>query len=162
MNIDQIILGCKKQDAKCQTHLVKMFADRLLPICRRYAPDQNLAYDALQDTFINIFKYIGGYTGAGSFEGWVKRIAVNCSLAYHKKKIHFEEIQISEGKINQAPNVHDEFGEQQIITLINALPKGCSIVFSMYVIEGFSHKEIASCLGITESSSRSQLNRARK
>jgi len=133
-----------------------------MPVCKRYAPDHDLAYDALQDTFINVFKYIKNYKGTGNFEGWLKRIAVNCSLTYHKKKYKFSEIEESMALPTIDPGVYSKLGVQEINRLLDQLPKGCAIVFSMYVIEGYSHKEIGESLGITESSSRSQLKRARE
>jgi len=93
MTNEQIIAGCKAGDAKSQAALVKNYAGKLMPVCRRYAPDSQLAYDALQDTFVNVFKYIQGYKGSGNFEGWMRRIAVNCSLAYQKKKMYYTEIE---------------------------------------------------------------------
>jgi RNA polymerase sigma-70 factor (ECF subfamily) len=133
-----------------------------MPVCKRYAPDHDIAYDALQDTFVNVFKYIKNYKGTGNFEGWLKRIAVNCSLSYHKKKYKFSEIEDTLAMPTINPSIYSEIGVQEINRLLDQLPKGCSIVFSMYVIEGFSHKEIGESLGITESSSRSQLKRARE
>ena len=133
-----------------------------MPVCKRYAPDHDIAYDALQDTFVNVFKYINNYKGTGNFEGWLKRIAVNCSLSYHKKKYKFSEIEDSMAMPSINPSVYSQLGVEDINRLLDKLPKGCAIVFSMYVIEGFSHKEIGESLGITESSSRSQLKRARE
>jgi len=134
----------------------------LMPVCRRYAPDSQLAYDALQDTFVNVFKYIQGYKGSGNFEGWMRRIAVNCSLAYQKKKMYYTEIDNVVSHPSAGPNIYADMGEKEILEVLNTLPKGCCTVFNMYVIDGYSHKEIADHLGITESSSRSQLKRARE
>lgn len=157
-----IILGCQKGEAKSQAALVKKYAGILMPVCRRYAPDNAIAHDALQDCFVNIFKYIKGYTGKGNFEGWMKRIAVNCALAYHKKKQYYTEIDNVVTHPSVGPSVYAEMGEREILEVLKKLPKGCYIVFNMYVIDGYSHREIAEELGISESSSRSQLKRARE
>jgi len=162
MTNEQIIKGCKAGDPKSQSALVKNYAGKLMPVCRRYAPDSQLAYDALQDTFVNVFKYIQGYKGTGNFEGWMRRIAVNCSLAYQKKKMYYTEIDNVVAHPSAGPNIYADMGEQEILAVLKTLPKGCYIVFSMYVIDGYSHKEISEHLGITESSSRSQLKRARE
>ena len=162
MELENIIAGCIKGDQKHQSILVREYASKLMPICKRYSPDHTLAYDALQDTFVNIFKYIKNYKGAGNFEGWMKRIAVNCSLAYHKKKYKFSEIEESASIPSVDPKVYSKLGIDEINELISCIPKGCALVFSMYVIEGYSHKEIGRTLGISEGTSRSQLKRARE
>lgn len=162
LDIERIITGCQNNDTNCQTALVKAYAPVLMAVCKRYAPDHSLAYDALQDSFVNIFKYISNYKGNGSFEGWIKRIAVNCSLSYHKKKYKFSELNEYVSHPIVAPNIYAEMGERELLNILKQLPKGCYIVFNMYVVEGFSHREIAESLGISESSSRSQLKRARE
>ena len=162
MELKDIIQGCVNNDPLSQSTLVRKYAPVLMPVCKRYAPDHDIAYDALQDTFVNVFKYIKNYKGTGNFEGWLKRIAVNCSLSYHKKKYKFSEIEDTLAMPTIKPSVYSKMGVEEINNLLDQLPQGCSIVFSMYVIEGFSHKEIGRSLGITESSSRSQLKRARE
>ena len=85
MKIEDIVQGCKEGNRKCQDALVQKFAPGLLALCMRYTSDKELAKDALQECFINVFKYIHKYEGKGSFEGWIKRIAVTCTLTIHKK-----------------------------------------------------------------------------
>jgi len=93
LDLEKIIEGCKNGERVCQERLVRNYAPRLLAICKRYSRDSESANDSLQETFINIFKYINSYSGSGSFEGWMKRIAVNCSITFQKKnfKVHFDQ-----------------------------------------------------------------------
>ncbi len=118
----------------------------------------------MQDCFINVFKYINGYKEEGKFEAWIKRIAVNCSLNVRKKmsgSINIEEIEYTNDVPTFVPDFAAKFSTEDLLLLIERLPKSAAIVFNMYVVEGYSHKEIAEALDIKESSSRSQLTRAR-
>lgn len=164
MELDKIISGCKGKKRKSQDALVRQYAPLLMAVCIRYCNDREIAKDALQETFINIFKYIDSYAGTGSFEGWMRRIAVNCSYAYLKKikKVRFHE-DISEHKsiVSTIPDVYSQLGKEEVLKLIKKLPKGQYLVFNMKIIEGYSHAEIAKTLNITASTSRSNLTRAR-
>lgn len=164
MTLKNIIEGCKKQDSRAQEALVKQFAPVLFRVCSRYLYDDNLAYDALQDCFLNVFKYINSYKEEGKFEAWLKRIAVNCALNVRKKmagSINIEDIEYTNDNPTYVPDFAAKFSEQDLLELIKRLPASAAIVFNMYVVEGYSHKEIAESLNIKESSSRSQLTRAR-
>lgn len=160
----EIIEGCKLGDRKCQNSLVQEVAPRLLAVCRRYCTDPEKAKDALQETFINAFKYLHTYNGSGSFEGWLKRIAVTCSIGVQKKSgpIYFSEYEIADESGNATiPDVFSDLGVEDIYKLLAKLPKSLNIVFNMYIIEGYSHKEIGDILNITESTSRANLTKAR-
>ena len=164
MNLNDIIEGCKSGKKNCQECLVRNYAPGLLSICRRYSRDNESANDALQETFINIFKYIGSYKGAGSFEGWMRRIAVNCSITYRKKhfKVHYEENTLSDSREHsEVPDVYSKLGKDDILSLLSELPKALYLVFNMHVVEGYSHKEISKILEISEGTSRASLSRAR-
>lgn len=164
MTLNNIIEGCKNQDSRAQEALVKQYAPMLLRVCSRYLYDDNLAYDALQDCFMNVFKYIGSYTEEGKFDAWIKRIAVNCALSVRKKmtgSINIEEIEYTNENPTFVPDFAAKFSERDLLDMIKRLPASAAIVFNMYVVEGYSHKEIAETLNIKESSSRSQLTRAR-
>lgn len=164
MNIEDIIKGCKEGNRKCQDALVQKFAPGLLALCLRYTSDRELARDALQECFINAFRFIGKYEGKGSFEGWLKRIAVTTSITLNKKfyQIYFEEVK-EEATWEHAtiPDIYGELGKDEIIKIIKQLPDSLYLVFNMYVVEGYQHHEIAEVLGITESTSRSALCKAR-
>lgn len=164
MNLKKVIQGCRDQDPVYQEKLVKHYAPSLLRLCSRYLYDDNLAYDALQECFMNVFKYIGGYKEEGKFDAWIKRIAVNCALGVRKKmsgSINIEDIEYTEEAPTYVPDYAAQFSEQDILKLVDRLPTSAATIFNLYVVEGYSHKEIAELLDIKESSSRSQLTRAR-
>ena len=159
-----MIKGCKSGDRKTQDELVHRFAPTLMAVCMRYCKDENLAKDALQESFVNIFKYIKNYTGKGSFEGWVRKIAVNCSYGFINKirPVYFQEDIDNVVDLNtEIPDVYSEMREKELLDIIQKLPKSQYLVFNMKVIEGFSHEEIADILKIGVSTSRSNLTRAR-
>ena len=164
MDLERIIQGCKKGEKKCQERLVRNYAPGLLAICRRYSRDSESANDALQESFINIFKYINSYSGSGSFEGWMKRIAVNCTITFQKKnfKVHFEPDVLHDSSQHcEVPDVYSSLGKEDILGLLSELPKALYMVFNMHVVEGYSHKEISEMLTISEGTSRASLSRAR-
>lgn len=164
MDLQKIIEGCIRQDRKSQDELVNMFAPTLMAVCHRYCEDKSIAQDALQETFINILKYIKSYSGKGSFEGWIRRIAVNTSYKVLKKiyPVHFidEPNDFNDFHIS-VPDIYSQLGTEDLIDLIQKLPKGQYLVFNMKVIEGYNHNEIGEILGINASTSRSNLTRAR-
>lgn len=130
----------------------------------RYSNDRHHAQDALQETFANVFKYLHTYNGAGSFEGWLKRIAVNCSLTYHRKikPIHFaDDSEMERRSKATVPEIYGELGKEEILKLLKELPESYYMVFNLSVIEGYNHTEIGEMLGISASTSRSTLSRAR-
>lgn len=135
-----------------------------MTVCLRYARNHADAEDILQDGFVRLFQNIHQYKSEGSFEGWMRRIFVNASLKkYQTKKWTMEQSgidHVDEG--NMEPDAISTLSEQEIMQLISELPDGYKIVFNMYVIEGFSHKEISESLGINEATSRTQLLKARK
>lgn len=164
MNLNEIIEGCKSGEKNCQECLVRSYAPGLLAICKRYTKDHESAHDALQETFINIFKYIKSYKGAGSFEGWMKRIAVNCSISFQKKhfKVYHEADVLHDSSQHcEIPDVYSKLGKEDIIGLLTELPKALYLVFNMHVVEGYSHREISETLEISEGTSRASLSRAR-
>jgi RNA polymerase sigma-70 factor (ECF subfamily) len=130
----------------------------------RYTSDKELAKDALQECFINVFKYIHKYEGKGSFEGWIKRIAVTCTLTIHKKyhQIYFvEETVVDQYSQTNIPDIYSDLGVEEIMALLKKLPESLYLVFNLNVVEGFNHGEISEMLGITESTSRAALCKAR-
>jgi RNA polymerase sigma factor (sigma-70 family) len=160
----ELINGCVRQETIFQKKLFDKMAGKMFTICLRYANDVMEAEDILQEGFIKVFNNIHQFKFEGSFEGWVRRIIVNCALKYlQKKKIIFnelkEEIYVNEVTYSYA---YSNLGEEEILKLINQLPTGYRIVFNLNVIEGYSHEEIAQMLNIQPSTSRSQLVKARK
>lgn len=144
--------------------LYDQHSELVYSICYRYAKNAEDAQDILQESFINVFSNLKHFKAEGSFEGWIRKIAVNCAIRhYHKslKRIDTGDMELSPDAQTYA-DVIDTLSAQELIAIINKLPDGYRVVFNMYAIEGYSHKEIAAELGITESASRSQLTRARK
>jgi RNA polymerase sigma factor (sigma-70 family) len=163
-NVEDIIKGCKANDRRSQNALVAMYAPKLMAICLRYTKNKDQANDALQEAFINAFKYIHTFQGSGSFEGWLKRIAVNSSITYIKElKNHRweDESVIDSNSFAEVPEALAKIGKDEIMKLLNHLPPAQLVIFNMVVIEGYNHSEVAASLNITESSSRATLCRAR-
>lgn len=165
MNLETIIEGCKKKEPKCQEALVRKYAPILINICKRYVHDPDLAYDAMQECFLNTFKYIEKFSGKGSFDGWIKRIAVNCALGVRKKMkgdLYIHEMDQVLHLSTDIPDAVANLKEEELLKVVDELPESCGLIFKFFVIEGYAHKDIAEMLGIKESSSRSQLARARE
>lgn len=165
MKLESIIEGCQQKEPKCQEALVRLYAPILINICKRYVYDPDLAYDAMQECFLNTFKYIEKYSGTGSFDGWIKRIAVNCALGVRKKmkgELYIHEMDQVLNITTDIPDAVSKLKEEELLKIVDGLPESCSVIFKLFVIEGYRHKDIAEMLGIKESSSRSQLARARE
>ena len=160
----QIIKGCQRGKKKSQYALVKRYSPVLMSLCRRYAPDEATAKDMLQESFIRIFANIEKYQPTGSFEGWIKTITTRCALQWlnkHNLRQDLLNFDVCDDT-SLEPEVYEKINAEDIILLIRELPVGFRTVFNLHVIEGYSHKEIAEMLEIEESTSRSQLGRARK
>lgn len=159
----ELIHGCLADDGNCQQALFNQYAGKMMTVCLRYAADQMTAEDLLMESFVKIFKYIHQYKFEGSFEGWIRRIVVNTALKkLQKKKIYFEEVKAEKINASMDSEAHANIGEKEILELIKQLPDGYRVVFNLYVIEGYSHEEIAEMLNIQPGTSRSQLVKARK
>jgi RNA polymerase sigma-70 factor (ECF subfamily) len=158
-----LIEGCIKGDRKMQQELYNRFAPKMYGICLRYAGDAEEAEDILQDGFIKVFKKIESFRGEGSFEGWIRRIFVNTAIEYFRRKIYLQPITEKEESTVEGKylSVLDKLAEQDIISLVQQLSPGYRTVFNMYVVEGYTHKQIADILGISEGTSKSQLSRAK-
>ena len=165
MNLTQLISGCKTNNRVAQHQLYQQFADKLMNICMRYCTDIREAQDGLQSAFIKIFTRIDQFDERkGTFENWAIRIAVNEVLMMkrkNKKYLFVEDMQMDFDQYTE-PTVFSEFSVSEIKKVIDRLPDGYRMIFNLYVVEDFSHKEIAEMLSISENTSRSQLLRARK
>ena len=160
----ELIEGCIRENSKSQQELYQRFAGKMLVVARRYARHQMEAEDIVQDAFIKVFDNIGKFAGTGSFEGWIRRIVVNTALKKQdRKSFRNEQIGIEhqeEGALQ--PEAYADLNAEELMAMIARLPDGYRLVFNLYAIEGYSHGEIADLLGIRESTSRSQLVKARK
>ncbi|MGB0522170.1 MAG: RNA polymerase sigma factor [Flammeovirgaceae bacterium] len=160
---EELIAQCKKGKRDAQQELYSKYSDKMLALCIRYVGNQFEAEDVLVVAFMKIFEKIDQYSGQGNFEGWIRRIMVNESLMYLRKQKHtkyHEDLETAERET--ATELSDSHLEaEDLMKLIQALPDGYRIVFNLYAIEGFSHKEIAAQLEISEGTSKSQLSKAR-
>ncbi len=158
-----IIEGCKKQHPEFQKELVLRYSGLLMTVSRRYSHDAESAKDVLQEALIKIIRSIPKYREQGSFEAWMKRITINTALKYFDKSSFRNEVFVLEdlNDENVVPDIYSQLGAEELMDLIDNLPDGFREVFNLFAIEGYSHKEIGALLEITESTSRSQLTRAR-
>jgi RNA polymerase sigma-70 factor (ECF subfamily) len=133
-------------------------------VCLRYAANVEEAEDVMQEGFIKVFKKISSFRGEGSFEGWIRRIFVNTAIEQYRKKTYLRPITEQEEDTVEGKylSVLDSLAEKDIIKLVQKLSPGYRTVFNMYVVEGYSHKQIAEQLGISEGTSKSQLSRAKQ
>lgn len=165
MTEKEIIEGCLRHKPECQQELFKRYAGKMLAVCMRYARHQMEAEDVLQDAFIKVFDHLQQFQNKGSFEGWIRRVVVNTALkTFDRKSFTHEQygLEIREDYSAAEPKVFAQLNEEELLGLIARLPEGYRIVFNLYAIEGYSHAEIADMLGVQESTSRSQLVKARK
>lgn len=162
-SVDRIISGCCEGNLKSQRALYDMFSDKMFGICLRYCKNKQEAEDVLQEGFIKVFKKIDTYKGDGSFEGWMRRVFVNTALRSidNAKKNNYHESIEEFHHLGDWANFASNIDYKLLIGFVDELPAGYQLVFKMYAIEGFSHKEIAKELNISEGTSKSQLSRAR-
>jgi RNA polymerase sigma-70 factor (ECF subfamily) len=148
---------------KMQYELYQRFAPKMYGVCLRYAANAEEAEDILQEGFIKVFRKLDSFRSEGSFEGWIRRIFVNTSIEHFRRKNYLQPITEREEATVEGKylSVLDDLAERDIIGLVQQLSPGYRTVFNMYVVEGYTHKEIADSLGISEGTSKSQLSRAK-
>ncbi len=163
MDLDVLIKECKKNKPDAQRKLYEQFSGKMFGVCLRYSKDYTEAEDILQDGFIKVFTKISQFDFKGSFEGWVRRIMVNCALErYRKHNLLYSVSEIREYDTKLAyDDVMSEISCKELLSLIKDLSPQYKMVFNLYAIEGFSHQEIGEKLGISEGTSKSNLSRAR-
>lgn len=159
-----LIKGCIAGDRRMQEELYRRFASKMYAVCLRYANNADDAQDLLQEGFIKVYRNLHRFRAEGSFEGWIRRVFVNTSIEHFRKKstkmsmvTDKEESTIEDSDITA---LH-KLAEKDIINIIQELSPGYRTVFNLYVVEGYSHKEIGDLLGISEGTSKSQLARAK-
>jgi RNA polymerase sigma factor (sigma-70 family) len=146
-----------------QEALYQRFAPKMYGVCLRYAGNAEEAEDIVQEGFIKVFKKMDSFRSEGSFEGWIRRIFVNTAIEHFRRKNYLQPVTEKEESTVEGKylSVLDSLAEKDIIALIQQLSPGYRAVFNMYVIEGYTHREIADILGISEGTSKSQLSRAK-
>lgn len=159
----ELIEGCKRNDAQAQKSLYDRYSSKLYALCCRYIKEKMEAEDVLIIAFTKILDRIDQFKGEGSFEGWMKRIVVNESLTYlrRNKNMYLEMDIEAADREPDFEKLESHLQAEDLMKLIEALPSGYRIVFNLYAIDGYSHKEIGEQLGISENTSKSQLSRAR-
>jgi len=159
---NEIIQLAVENNRQAQQRIYKRFSPKMLGVCRQYVKDIHKAEDVMITAFMKVFSNLRHFEQKGSFEGWMRRIMVNECISYIRvqKKVSFiEDENYFEESFN---NIESQFSVEDIQFLIDSLPDGYKIIFNLYAIEGYKHKEISSMLGINEGTSKSQLSHARK
>lgn len=164
MNEAELIEGCISGNPRAQKQLYDKFSGKMMGVCLRYCANSDEAEDVLQEGFVKVFTKIAEFKSDGSFEGWIRRIMVNTALdMIRKNKKHAFNASIDEvnNHLTDGETALNQLAAEDLLNLLSKLPTGYRVVFNMFAIEGFSHKEIAEHLGVTESTSKSQYSRAR-
>ncbi len=158
-----LIRGCLEGDRKMQEELYKRFSPKMYAVSLRYAGQNDDAQDILQDGFVKVFRNLGMYRGEGSFEGWIRRIFVNTAIEHYRRKANVYPVTETHENVMEARDASalDSLSIKDLQAIIRQLSPGYKTVFNLYVIEGYSHKEIAEMMGISEGTSKSQLARAK-
>jgi RNA polymerase sigma factor (sigma-70 family) len=157
-----LLARCKREDAQAQRILYDVFKARLMGLCRRYTRDREAAKDVLQESFIRIFHSLHQLDSHLKLESWMKSVVVNTAINhFHKFKKHEKVSSLDNVAEDETPGDVSVLSDELLISIVNGLPDGCRMVFNLFVVEGYSHAEIASMLKVTEGTSRSQLHHAK-
>jgi len=160
---EQLIAGCSKGDRSMQRALYDKYAPGMLVVCMRYCKNQDDAEDVLQDAFVKVYNNISSFRGESTLGYWIKRVVINTALNYQRGKLYLFPMV----DVNEIDHYDDRdlslsgYHLKDLLKMIQSLPVGCQVIFNMYAIEGYKHREIADLLDITEGTSKSQYARAR-
>ena len=161
---EKLLEACRQGDRRAQKQLFDLLAPKMYPVCLRYMANRESAQDVLQEGFITLFSRLDAYSGTGSFEGWARKIFVNSALMQLRKtdalKVS-DDIEEVRSLASEAVTPVQNLGYKEIMELIGRLPASLRTVFNLYVIEGYTHKDIADIMGVEVATSRSKLQRAR-
>jgi RNA polymerase sigma-70 factor (ECF subfamily) len=160
----ELVKGCVSNDRSAQNRLYNTYAKKMMTVCYRYSKSWEEAEDTLNEGFMRVFDKIGTYKGIGSLEGWIRRVIVNVAIEkFRKNKQDVHQIEIGKYKGSDSePDVISQINAKDLLKLVQKLPAVYQMVFNLYVFEGLTHKEIASQLGISEGTSKSNLYDARE
>ncbi len=164
MTEKQLIEKCRQGEGKALKTLYERYADRMLGVCFRYVNDRDTARDLLHDGFVTLFTKIGDFRSEGSFEGWMRRVFVTTCLGYLRKNSTGAALRVPDEWCEPGAaevSALEKLSADELLRLIGALPEGYRTVLNLYAVEGYSHREIADMLGISENTSRSQYARAK-
>ena len=163
-SLERLAAACKDGNRSAQKRLFDALSPKMMALCLRYMGNREDAEDVLQEGFITLFTKLDSYQGAGSFEGWARKIFVNTALMHLRRTDALglsDDIGEARSLFTEEATPVQKMGYKDLLRLVAALPPDARTVFNMYVVEGYSHKEIAKELGCTEATSRSKLQRAR-
>ncbi len=162
---ENMLAGCRNDNRRSQEILYRHFAKKMYAVCLCYAGERSLAQDILQESFIKVFKNIKQYKNDGSLEGWIRRIVTNTAIDHIRKKKKTIEY-LETDSHDSVPCIHNPafviMGFEELMKQVERLPDSARMIFNLHVLDGYSHKEIADQLNITEGTSKSQFSRARK
>ena len=161
MSLEKLLKGLIKEKPKAQAELYTLYSRTLFGVSLKYSRNYEEAEDNLQDAFLTIFKKIQQYKGKGSFEGWLKRIVINTALQRYRKQQVFEIVNEQQIEQEEVTVDTEDISLQFLLKIVQELPDRYRLVFSLYVLDGYPHKEIAKMLSISEGTSKSNLARAR-
>lgn len=159
----ELIRGCAKGNRAVQKALYEQYCRKMMTICLRYTQSSAEAEDILQDGFVKVFFNINTFRGESKLDTWMTRIMINTALNHQRQKLYLLPMMNSEDmSIPEAEEISlADFHLGELISIIQSLPHGCRIIFNLFAIEGYAHKEIARMLEISEGTSKSQYNRAK-
>ena len=166
IELQQLIQECIEGDRQSQNRLYNCFAPKMFGVCLRYCRNREEAEEILQEGFMKVFEFIHQFKFQGSFEGWIRKIMVNCALQKYRSKPQLRVVsEIDNSTIEFSQGIEDilsRLGTKELLEMVQQLPPGYRMVFNLYVFEGMKHREIAKCLGISEGTSKSNLSDARQ
>lgn len=165
--LPELLEGCLKNDRKCQELLYKQFYGYAMGVCMRYVPNREEALEVVNDGFLKIFQKVQMYDAEKPFKIWLRRIMINTALDHYRQNVKFQhntDLGVAENTVAAADsdNIYSTLAHEDLIELIQQLTPSYRTVFNLYVIDGYSHEEIAQRLGISEGTSKSNLARARE
>ncbi|MEZ4842026.1 MAG: sigma-70 family RNA polymerase sigma factor [Flavobacteriaceae bacterium] len=161
MSLEKLINRCKKNDIKAQSEIYQLYAGKLFALSLKYSKNYEEAQDNLQNGFITIFNKISQYNFKGSFEGWLKKIVINTVLQTYRQKSVLSLITEDMPEEAEIEIEDDELSLDYLLSIVQDLPTRYRLVFNLYVLDDYSHREIAEILDISEGTSKSNLSRAR-
>ncbi|MBM1105308.1 sigma-70 family RNA polymerase sigma factor [Aurantibacter crassamenti] len=161
MSLKVLIDNCKKGNRQAQEQLYRQYSGILFGICLKYSRNKTEAEDNLHDSFMTIYEKIGQFKAQGSFEGWLKRITVNTVLQKYRKEEHLNIVSDNAEEVVEVDSEYSNIPLETLLQYIQELPNKYRLTFNLYVLDGYSHKEISSLLGTSTGTSKSNLARAR-
>jgi len=163
-DLQRLINGCLAGERSCQKQLYDLYSPKMLSLCLRYADSQEEAEEILQDGFLQMFRNIKQYKQIGTFEGWLRKIMINCALMRYRSNNKLSRVIVlteDHDHVKTTDDFLDRLDEKELIRVVQHLPPAYRLVFNLYVFEGMKHKEIALLLHISEGTSKSNLSDAR-